>query len=248
MPSSYFVVSPIVDSSCASCSQRLGFSLRKLKLIFNLSKAPRGTPPEVVACPCCDRIWEDIHIQALRLDPMAGHGGGGQQGHGQGQGQGHGQGQGNGQGHGNGQGQGYGQGQGQGQGNGNGQGNGQGNGYGQGQGHGQGQGYGNGNGQGRGQVNDNYQQNNQQNAGGRALHQPETSDYSAAATGVNIKKASRATKENSGGSGDVRAFFNNTSQDENAPNCVCGGRAVTKTTVKEGPNKGRKFYTCPKPR
>ena len=201
-------VIPIAENFCVPCSQRLGYSVKKLNLTFNLSKSPRGTPPDLVACPCCDRIWGDIHSPSLRLDPIndnagvVGRGGGGPWVD-------------------------------------------------------------------RNPVNNN--QNNSQPGGNpnnqpksssgslsnmaeRSYPLPQTSDYSAAATGVNIKKAGvkgggkDSGKSNGSSNGDVRGFFNSVSQDENAPVCVCGGRAISKTTTKEGPNKGRPFYTCPKPR
>ena len=208
-------VIPLADVDCASCSHRLGYSLKKLKLSFNLSKSPRGTPPETVACPRCDRIWEDIHCQSLKVDPIGGgmNGGGG------------------------------------------------GNGWGGGNISGGGR---NGDVPGRGgppgPLNGNgipgrvleiahttpyvrpaeYPANN-----GHANRAPDTSDYSAAATGVNIRKAMAAAS--AAGAGGGKGGQGNGSQDQNAPVCVCGGRAVSKITTKEGPNKGRPFYTCPKP-
>ena len=86
--------------------------------------------------------------------------------------------------------------------------------------------------------------------GGRSGYPVETSDYSAAATGVNIKKKASGRGGGGGaggGAGGGRGNYANVSQDENAPVCVCGGRALTKTVTKEGPTKGRPFYTCPKP-
>lgn len=38
------------------------------------------------------------------------------------------------------------------------------------------------------------------------------------------------------------------SDTENQPLCRCGTNAVQRTVVKDGPNKGRQFYTCEKPR
>jgi hypothetical protein len=57
---------PNKDEDCVSCSQRIGYSLKKLQLTFNLSKAPRGIPGERLACPSCDSIWEDINHQKMR--------------------------------------------------------------------------------------------------------------------------------------------------------------------------------------
>lgn len=34
---------------------------------------------------------------------------------------------------------------------------------------------------------------------------------------------------------------------QDKPTCRCGGEVVERTVSKEGPNKGRKFYACPKP-
>ena len=215
----------MMDVPCVPCSKKLGFTVRKLKVTFNLSKAPRGTPPVQEACPSCDRIWEDIHSPSLRLDPLNGHvavavavaGGGGRGGGGEGQGQGRSWIDHNPP-----------------------------NSY---QNHHQNNSLNN--------IQNSYlsnQQNQNQNQStARSYSLPETSDYSAAATGVNIKKIGKGNskdlgKGNSNVNVDVRGAFNNVSQDENAPTCVCGGRAITKTTTKEGPNKGRPFYTCPKPR
>ena len=84
--------------------------------------------------------------------------------------------------------------------------------------------------------------------GGRSGYPVETSDYSAAATGVNKKKkqSGRGAGAGAGGRGSGGNYAH-VSQDDNAPVCVCGGRAISKVTTKEGPNKGRVFYTCPKP-
>lgn len=208
------LVIPLADVDCAPCSHRLGYSVKKLKLTFNLSRSPRGTPPETVACPRCDRVWEDIHCTPLKLDPIGGgaNGNGGNGGNG-----------------------------------------------------GVGGGGRNGDLPGRGgssgPSNSNgipgrpleiahptpyvrpaeYPANN-----GQANRAPETSDYSAAATGVNIRKA-MAAASSSAGAGGGKGGQGSGSQDQNAPVCVCGGRAVSKITTKEGPNKGRPFYTCPKP-
>jgi hypothetical protein len=37
-------------------------------------------------------------------------------------------------------------------------------------------------------------------------------------------------------------------RDATGPDCNCGEPSVSRTVVKEGENKGRVFYTCPKPR
>ena len=193
--------------------------MKKLKLTFNLSKSPRGTPPETVACPRCDRVWEDIHCTPLKLDPIGGVGNGGGGGGG-GRGGGHG---------------------------------GLGGRNGDLPGRGGPSGPSNGNGiPGRPLEIAHptphvrpaeYPANN-----GQANRAPETSDYSAAATGVNIRKAMAAASASAGaGAGGGKGGQGGGSQDQNAPVCVCGGRAVSKITTKEGPNKGRPFYTCPKP-
>lgn len=214
---------------CAPCSQRLGYCLKKLKVSFNLSKSPRGTPPETVACPRCDRVWEDIHCTPLKLDPIGGgvNGGVGNGGGGGGGGGGHG---------------------------GNGINIGGGGRNGDVPGRGGSSGPQNGNGI-PGRVIEiahaaPYARPAECPAhNGQAIRAPDTSDYSAAATGVNIRKAMAAASASAGagGAGGGKGGQGSGSQDQNAPICVCGGRAVCKVTTKEGPNKGRPFYTCPKP-
>lgn len=39
----------------------------KVSLEFKLALAPPGTPPEAVECPCCGRIWEDLHVHPIPL-------------------------------------------------------------------------------------------------------------------------------------------------------------------------------------
>lgn len=41
---------------------------------------------------------------------------------------------------------------------------------------------------------------------------------------------------------------NHSSENEPVVICSCGTEAVQRTVQKEGPNKGKQFYTCPKPR
>ena len=94
--------------------------------------------------------------------------------------------------------------------------------------------------------------------GGRSGYPIETSDYSAAATGVNLQNGSRAGGRGSGsgssggrsgsGGGGGRGGYNTASSDENAPLCECGVKTNSVVTVKDGPNKGRPFYKCAKPR
>ncbi|KAI0560478.1 Helicase [Gracilaria domingensis] len=43
------------------------------------------------------------------------------------------------------------------------------------------------------------------------------------------------------------SLFGNGPSPENNPNCKCGSAAAHRTVRKQGRNKGRKFYTCPKP-
>lgn len=216
---------PLTDVDCQTCSRKLGYRVRKLQLFFNLSKSPRGIPPEVIACPSCDRIWEDIHIAALKLEPMGGYAGG-NAGGGMGGGGGGG-------------------------------------------GHGRNgafftpstsmsavaAGRGSGTFPGRAPVrHQEYPLPNDQ--GGRSGYPIETSDYSAAATGVNLQNGPRAGGRGSGsggakaggGGGGGRGGYNTASSDENAPVCECGAKTVSVLTVKDGPNKGRHFYRCAKPR
>ena len=218
---------PLTDVDCQTCSRKLGYRVRKLQLFFNLSKSPRGIAPEVIACPSCDRIWEDIHIAALKLEPMGGHAGGG--------------------------------------GGGGGMGGGGGGGGGGGQGRNgpfnapststsmsaAGRGTGAVTLPGRAPVrHQEYPIPTDQ--GGRSGYPIETSDYSAAATGVNLQNGPRAGGRGSSGGrsggGAGRGGYNTASSDENAPVCECGVKTISVVTVKDGPNKGRPFYKCAKPR
>ncbi|MFH4976798.1 hypothetical protein AB6A40_003507 [Gnathostoma spinigerum] len=53
-----------------------------------------------------------------------------------------------------------------------------------------------------------------------------------------------------GSAASRRTGRNNASDDQSSvasKNCHCGINAAQKTVIKEGPNKGRKFWTCSKP-
>jgi len=87
----------------------------------------------------------------------------------------------------------------------------------------------------------------------------EVSDYAAAATtgqGFKNKPKGGGAGRGRGGGGGGRgggpgaaaAAAAAAAADENRPCCLCGEHAAQRTTTKEGPNKGRVFWVCPKVR
>lgn len=53
-------VIPQAGNICLRCQQRDGTSILKLLIKFNLATAPPGTPPEATVCPSCDQVWDTI--------------------------------------------------------------------------------------------------------------------------------------------------------------------------------------------
>lgn len=64
-----YAVTPAPNNEiCVQCTARnSGNQVRKLSFQFSLSLAPPGIPPEATACPCCDRLWFDLHFDPLTL-------------------------------------------------------------------------------------------------------------------------------------------------------------------------------------
>ena len=82
-----------------------------------------------------------------------------------------------------------------------------------------------------------------------------TSDYGAAAVGrdnfsKNTKGGNFGGQRTQMAARGGRGIVNNSAAvaEGQERNCNCGEPAVLRTTVKEGVNKGRQFYCCPKPR
>ena len=70
----YVVASVDVQGgACKNCKNRSGHSILRLHLTINLSMAAPGTPPELISCPVCDRLWNDSMCQPLKL-PSTGRG------------------------------------------------------------------------------------------------------------------------------------------------------------------------------
>lgn len=57
--------------SCGRCKEKSGVSVLKINIMVNLSMAPPGTPPELQVCPACDRLWRDANCEPLKL-PISG--------------------------------------------------------------------------------------------------------------------------------------------------------------------------------
>ena len=53
-------------AQCPQCSLHCGSPIHRLRLVCNLSMAPPGTPPETEVCPCCSEFWADSHSDRLQ--------------------------------------------------------------------------------------------------------------------------------------------------------------------------------------
>ncbi|XP_077967820.1 DNA topoisomerase 3-alpha-like isoform X2 [Styela clava] len=62
------------------------------------------------------------------------------------------------------------------------------------------------------------------------------------------QKKTYSTSSSSSMDSGYSGSTSNSSEAENQPCCRCGINAVQRTVLKDGPNKGRQFYTCEKPR
>jgi DNA topoisomerase III len=73
-----------------------------------------------------------------------------------------------------------------------------------------------------------------------------TSDYGAALTGANVAtgKGKRSVVKTATATAIVATGASIAASAGDIPNCLCGMAAKSCVTVKEGPNKGRPFYTC----
>ena len=205
---------PLVENSCVSCSVRSRIPILKLQLDIKLSLVAPGTPPILVACPCCDSFWEENcftplrlsesnlgsasmprmqeHTQFRNIDHRRDYGGV--------------------------------------------IGSAVSNPYG-----------------------DNGRSVNEVQRNDIASVSTAVSDYGAAASGQGYRGRNDSHRGGAGGRGRGRVNTDRSSDGGGAgrggalafalgPPCVCGGSSIRRIVTKDGPNKGRGFFTCPKPR
>eukprot|EP01038_Epipyxis_sp_PR26KG_P005415 gene5415-7503_t len=67
IPKFISAVVPLKDRKCPRCYQKYGLNITLLQLNFILSKAPLGTDPMSVMCPCCDEKWSDFDHDPMPL-------------------------------------------------------------------------------------------------------------------------------------------------------------------------------------
>jgi DNA topoisomerase-3 len=58
--------SPLPDQNCQRCQQRLGVKVVLVQFKFIMSKAPLGIEPEKTICPCCDPLWAESGNPSLQ--------------------------------------------------------------------------------------------------------------------------------------------------------------------------------------
>lgn len=201
----------VTGGPCQRCKAKTGYDVLKLNLSVVMSVAPPGTPPELVACPVCNRVWSESYCDALKLPVSGGmvphniahrngndgpagqhrepaslarQGGGGAQWHSNAADR-----------------------------------------------------------EPRGGLNPTHPVQ-------QPVHRSDTSDYGAAAVGGDSYRSSRGGRGGRGAGRGNGAHTRATAGDNDgsAPTCLCGDKSATRTVSKEGPNKGRLFYVCAKPK
>lgn len=67
---------PVADRTCGACQQRVGVKVVLIHCKFHLGKGPPGLDPEKTLCPCCDRLWAESGNPAMPTKGVDGVGAG----------------------------------------------------------------------------------------------------------------------------------------------------------------------------